>query len=72
MKSIFLDIKEIISMCTHNNTITIEIMDYDEKLYTMEIPTEELLTSFNNNFLNHAADTLHQYIKKQINESESS
>lgn len=70
MKSKFLDIKEIISMCTYKNTITIEIMDYDEILYTMEIPTEELLTSFNNQFLNHAADTLHKYIKKQINENE--
>tara|TARA_R100001440_G_scaffold59273_1_gene79054 strand:+ start:865 stop:1083 length:219 start_codon:yes stop_codon:yes gene_type:complete len=68
MKTQFLDIKQISGMCAHENTITLEFIDYDDKFYAMEIPTEELLTSFNNQFLNHAADILHKYIKKQIND----
>ena len=72
MKTQFLDIREMCTICANENTILLELIDYDDKMYHVEIPTEELLTSFNNRFLNHAADRLHKYIKKQINESESS
>jgi len=72
MKTQFLDIREISSMCANENTIALEFIDYDDVSYVIEIRTEEVLTSFNNEFMNYAADTLHKYIKKQINESESS
>ena len=39
----------------------------DNKIYTMEIPTEELITSFNNTFMNTALNELHKYLKNQIN-----
>ena len=63
----FLDIRQIISMYTNHNTVTIELEDYDNKIYTMEIPTEELITSFNNTFMNTALNELHKYLKNQIN-----
>ena len=66
-KSQFLDIRQIISMYTNHNTVTIELEDYDNKIYTMEIPTEELITSFNNTFMNTALNELHKYLKNQIN-----
>ncbi len=66
-KSQFLDIRQIISMYTNQNTVIIELEDYYNKIYTMEIPTEELITSFNNTFMNRALNELNKYLKKQIN-----
>ena len=66
-KSQFLDIRQIISMYTNQNTVIIELEDYDNKIYTMEIPTEELIISFNNTFMNTALNELNKFLKKQIN-----
>jgi|TARA_R100000084_G_scaffold73983_1_gene33197 hypothetical protein len=54
-------------MYTNQNTVIIELEDYYNKIYTMEIPTEELITSFNNTFMNRALNELNKYLKKQIN-----
>ena len=61
------EIKSIVGIGSHEETTWITLEDYEDNIITIELPTVEMLNTFDNQYMNHALDILHKHLKKEIN-----
>lgn len=64
---ILTEIKSIVGVGSHETTTWLQLEDYEGKVMSIELPTEELILTLNKEYMNHALEVLHKHLKEQVN-----
>lgn len=62
-----IEYRSIVGIGSCDTLTWIQLEDYQGNITSIELPTEDLILTFNKEYMNHALEILHKHLKEQVN-----